>query len=77
MSRLLGTRHERSTARDGLLVCSGRIIDASTPRAVGRSRGAFVSVLLGTRHERSTAREMVWAETSASEHLCSLDDIMN
>ena len=57
MSRLLGTRHERSTARDGLLVCSGRMTAASTPRAVGRSRGAFVSLLLGTRHERSTARD--------------------
>ena len=69
MSHLLGTRHERSTARDGLMVCSGRMTATSTPRAVGRSRGAFVSRLLGTRHERSTAREMVWAETSASEHL--------
>ena len=69
VSLLLGTRHERSTAREGLLVCSGRMNATSTPRAVGRSRGAFVSLLLGTRHERSTAREMVWAEPSASEHL--------
>ena len=59
VSLLLGTRHERSTARDGLMVCSGRMTATSTPRAVGRSRGAFVSLLLGTRHERSTAREMV------------------
>ena len=52
-----GTQHERSTARDGLLVCSGRMTATSTPRAVGRSRGAFVSLLLGARHERSTARD--------------------
>ena len=81
VSLLLGTRHERSTARDGLLVFSGRITATSTPRAVGRLRRALVSLLLGTRHERprysitsrtamtppSLLRDDPWAE---SHDLC-------
>ena len=51
--------HERSAARDSLLVCSSRIIATCTSRAVDRSHGAFLGVLSKMHHKRSTAGDHV------------------
>ena len=48
-------------AREGLLVCSGRIIDASTPRAVDRSCRVPSRRLTKAPRERPTARGVLVA----------------